>query len=819
MVYTLLPFKRIFSRGGVQSAAFTLRINMIKCKCFKTLIFYLPNMGRRKKNREVKEEYYAMSPETKKGIIIIFLFAFAIISLLSFLQLAGAVGVFIDNGLGIVFGWTKYIFPIILLGLAYTWLRPARYTLQLSNYLGLILFVLSINGLMHLQFPVEESVDQAFEGVGGGLTGLVLGYSSHIFLGFWASLVLLAALTVAAILLVFNIGLDSLMRFKETSVASLSSRQERRKMDVAVQETEDEDEEIEDDEVIEDEEEGNATAQEVKPKPAGIFSKFKREKEEDPSLTEKLANSKFKNIKIELPLSLLNNKTTKAKSGDIKLCMDRIESTLRNFGINVEMDEVSVGPTVTQYTLKPAEGIKLTRITSLSNDLALSLAAHPIRIEAPIPGKSLVGIEVPNYQPAIVTLRSILESPGFKQRKTNLTMALGKDVSGKCWSVDLGSMPHLLVAGATGSGKSVCLNTIILSLLYQNNPDRLRFILVDPKRVEFTVYNGIPHLLTPVITDVNKTINALRWAIQEMDKRFDILSKAGKRNIGAYNESAENKMPYIVIVIDELADLMVMASADIETSIIRLTQMARAVGIHLIVATQRPSVDVITGLIKANIPARIAFSVASSMDSRTILDCVGADKLIGKGDMLYLTAELSKPRRLQGAYVSDDEIRKVAQFLKKIGGAPEYDDTVTNKQNGKTSFDVGSSDEDDELLGEAKKIVVQAGKASASLLQRRLRLGYARAARIIDLLEDQGIVGPADGARPREILVTAEQLEEQAAATPTVFKNEESDDNDEEMDETEEDVEAIAQKQESDEVQADGEDEEIDEEEDTEDVK
>lgn len=760
--------------------------------------------GRRRRHFEIEEEYYAMSSETKRGIVIIVMVVLALISLLSFFNLAGTVGQLIDKYLGIFWGLSKFLFPILILFLVYILIRPNRYQISLINYLGIALFILSINALMHLQFSSDEVIDMAFEGKGGGLIGLVFGYPAIMYLGFWASLIVLIASTIISILIIFNASLESLLFFgrerfekdendeyedehlpikkmkqiKESIIVSNSNEDEKN--------NEEEEKEKNDEKVEDDDEDG---AEEISIKKVGIFDRFRKPQVSDQSLTEKFANSKFKKIKIELPLSLLDNKSSKPRSGDIKLCMDRIESTLRNFGINVEMGEVSIGPTVTQYTLKPAEGIKLNRITSLSNDLALALAAHPIRIEAPIPGKSLVGIEVPNYQPAMVTLRSILESPSFKQRKTNLTMALGKDVSGKCWSADLSSMPHLLVAGATGSGKSVCLNAIILSLLYQNNPDRLRFILVDPKRVEFTVYNGIPHLLTPVITDVTKTVNALRWAIQEMDKRFDILSKAGKRNITAYNEEAENKMPYIVIIIDELADLMVAAAAEIEVSIIRLTQMARAVGIHLIVATQRPSVDVITGLIKANIPARIAFSVASAMDSRTILDCVGAEKLVGKGDMLFLTADLSKPRRLQGAYVSDSEIKKVVSFLQKVGGEPEYDESVTNKQNVKTSFDMnGGRDEyEDELLNEAKRIVVEAGKASASLLQRRLRLGYARAARLIDLLEEQGVVGPADGARPRDVLITIDQLNDQQ--TVTVFKKEEieeSDTNDEEIEEIEE---------------------------------
>lgn len=419
------------------------------------------------------------------------------------------------------------------------------------------------------------------------------------------------------------------------------------------------------------------------------------------------------------------------------------------------MAEVSVGPTVTQFTLKPSDGIKLTRITSLHNDLALALAAHPIRIEAPIPGKSLVGIEVPNQSVATVGLREILESKEFRDRKTSLVFSLGKDVSGKPWVTDLGRMPHLLVAGATGSGKSVCLNTIIMSLLYTNGPDDLKLIMVDPKRVELQIYNGIPHLITPVITKVGETVNALKWALREMDRRYDLLAKFGARDLAGYNSRVQDRLPYLVILIDELADLMATAAADVEGPIVRLAQMSRAVGIHLVLATQRPSVDVITGLIKANFPARIAFAVASSTDSRTILDQQGAEKLLGRGDMLFSTAELATPKRIQDSFVSETEIHRVVEFIKSKYEPADYDFTVTERHQSGTVFGGGGdvSDEDsDDLLPEAKEEILRAGKASASLLQRRLKVGYARAARLLDLLEEEGFIGPGDGAKPRELL-------------------------------------------------------------------
>jgi S-DNA-T family DNA segregation ATPase FtsK/SpoIIIE len=420
----------------------------------------------------------------------------------------------------------------------------------------------------------------------------------------------------------------------------------------------------------------------------------------------------------------------------------------------VEMGAVQVGPTVTQYTLKPADGVKLSRLTALHNDLAMALAAHPIRIEAPIPGKSLVGIEVPNQKVALVSLRELLEAPEAREQRGNLMVALGKDVSGKPWFADLSVLPHLLIAGATNSGKTVCINAILLSLLLQHTPETLRFILVDPKRVELPNYNGIPHLLTPVITDVQKTVNALRWTIGEMERRFELLSKACRRDITSYNKVMDQKLPYLIFVIDELADLMTAAGAEVEAGIIRLAQMARAVGIHLVLATQRPSVDIITGLIKANMPARLAFSVASLMDSRTILDTSGAEKLLGRGDCLWSPPELSKPRRLQSAFVGEEETKKVVEFLKG-DELPQYNDEITSKQQKTFEFNSASvpSEDDDPLLNEAKEVIIQAGKGSASLLQRRLKVGYARAARLLDLLEKIGFIGPADGAKPRELLI------------------------------------------------------------------
>ncbi|HSX06161.1 MAG TPA: DNA translocase FtsK 4TM domain-containing protein [Candidatus Saccharimonadia bacterium] len=460
-------------------------------------------------------------------------------------------------------------------------------------------------------------------------------------------------------------------------------------------------------------------------------------------------------------VGLLDNKQDKADAGNVEGNARVIRETFQNFNIDVEMEGANIGPRVTQYTLKPPTGVKLTKITALENNLALDLAATSIRMEAPIPGKRAVGIEVPNVKAAIVRLSSILQAHDWTEADDPLTFAIGKDIAGKPVMANLAKMPHLLVAGQTGSGKSVMINDILTSLLYRNSPSDLKLILVDPKTVELTPYNEIPHLLTPVITEPEKCISALKWAVAEMERRYRTLAEVKKRNIIEYNSlKSEEGMPYIVIVIDELADLMMMAARDVEALIVRIAQKARAVGIHLILATQRPSVDVITGLIKANVPARIAFTTASQVDSRTIIDQMGAEKLLGMGDMLFLTSDMPKPKRVQAAFISDDETVKVTAFIQDQR-APQYNDEVVSQpvQIGKggvvSDMGSGNSDADDDMFRDAVRVVIENKKASTSLLQRRLRIGYGRAARLIEEMEEQGIIGAADGSRPREVLVSS----------------------------------------------------------------
>lgn len=459
------------------------------------------------------------------------------------------------------------------------------------------------------------------------------------------------------------------------------------------------------------------------------------------------------------PLNLLNDKGgSPADRGDVKKNAAIIERTLESFGIQARVAEVNGGPAVTQYALEIAAGTKITKIANLQHDIALALATRTgtVRIEAPIPGKSLVGIEVPNHSLEVVTMKSVLSSDEMKKHKSKLAVTLGKDTASHSIIVDIDRMPHILIAGTTGSGKSILMHSLLTSLLFRNSPDELKLILIDPKRVEMVDYNSIPHLLTPVIVEPEKILSALKWAMAEMDRRYKLFQQVGVRNIQGYNEmSGFQALPYIVIFIDELADLMMFAPVEVEDAITRLAQLARATGIHLVISTQRPSVDIITGLMKANIPCRIAFNVASLIDSRVILDSQGAEKLLGRGDMLFLPPDASKPMRIQGVLVTDPETHALVKYLKEIGIAPQYTEEVTQMPIGKVGGRGGNggSEEKDDLFEEAIRTVCQYDRASASLLQRRLKVGYARAARIIDELEAAGVIGPGDGSKPRDVLV------------------------------------------------------------------
>jgi len=734
-------------------------------------------MARRKKQQNEKEDKEKrfpkpklnLAPETKRGIVVVVFVAVALIVVLSLAGLAGSLGEQLFKFLTLAFGVLSYAVPVILLAVAISLYNQdlekegKSSSFYWRTYLGAVLLTGSIGGLIHMFFisATVSAFTVASGGGGGGYFGALFAQPSFTYLGFWAGSLLLFALIIISILITFDISLKALWSSKSKEE---DQEEEKAKAEVpAVLKI-------------------NAMGKEgfVKEQVVGKNPKVNDDdnikiKPQLP-LPTKVVNAGKDVLKMEaitledrkdwkLPnFDLLDDSQSEIDSGNIEVNVAIIKKTLSDFGIDVEMGEVNVGPTVTQYTLRPAVGVKLSQIAALQNDLALALSAHSIRMELPIPGKALVGIEVPNKSTAIVRLREVMQTNEFVNHKSKLAIALGRDVAGHPMVADLAKMPHMLIAGATGTGKSVSINSLFISLLYRNTPQDVKFIVIDPKRVELNLYNGIPHLLTPVVIETEKAVNSLKWAVAEMDRRYKLLSESGKRNITEYNEASGLGMPYIVILVDELADLMAVAQADVEAAIVRLAQMARAVGIHLVLATQRPSVDIITGLIKANITSRIAFAVASQIDSRTILDSSGAEKLLGNGDMLYISAEFNKPRRIQGAFIGEKEVKKVVDFFKAQTGAVIYNEEILEKPKRALGISGSEGDigDDDPLLGEAIEEVKHAGKASASLLQRRLRVGYARAARLLDILEARGIIGPGDGAKPREVygVIPPEEKEE-----------------------------------------------------------
>jgi S-DNA-T family DNA segregation ATPase FtsK/SpoIIIE len=682
-------------------------------------------------NNKNKKEFVPskkLSQETNHSIWALVFLAIAILLGLAGVSLAGNAGEFIFNSLYQLLGWGYSLFPLTLLAVSATLLmhREER-AVYVPTLWGATLFFISALGFIDVLFNKR-----------GGDIGSITGYPK-IWFGpiAWAVLLFIAA--VIGIIAVFDQPIKIKFGKKEskeseieiaTPAAPAESQREQ-----GVSETTNEPKE--------------------KEKPLAIFSS----KNQKPKTNGTL--QKFTDYKSP-PLELLKSSVEKPNAGDLRANANIIKRTLESFGIAVEMGEINIGPKVTRYTLRPAEGIKLTKITALNQDLSLALSAHPIRIEAPIPGKPYVGIEVPNKSAAVVRLGNLMAYPEFSESGA-LGFCVGRDVTGDLITANIEKMPHLLVAGATGSGKSIMLHSILISLLYKNSPQTLKFILIDPKRVELSSYNGLPHLIAPVITQGKKALGVFRWAIAEMEKRYEILLKAGARDIQSYNKkNPEFPMAFIIIVVDEMADLMAAYGRDVENAIVRLAQMARATGIHLILSTQRPSVEVITGLIKANITSRIALQVASQVDSRTILDTAGAEKLLGGGDLLFVSAELSKPKRIQGAYISEDEIKKVTSFIRDNNddyidpnqeGLPFEENSDENGKDRDIFEDYAENSDDDDLLQEAIEMVKQTQKASASLLQRKLKVGYARAARLLDMMEEKGIVGPGDGAKPREVFI------------------------------------------------------------------
>lgn len=704
---------------------------------------------------------FELEPETRRNVLALLWFLIGVIAILSLFGVAGRLGETIKPRLFTWFGWGAYVLPFLVTVLALTRLDTDRFPFSRGRYIGLLLAIAAGLGLLHVPAPPSDALAFVDTGRGGGTVGFLVTYWLTQAVGRPAALLALVVLFAIGLLVVSNrtpgqfLGWIRQRRFERAQARLAEDRGEPAPEEPA----EDTEERAGEAEAAEEEE---SAADEHVPKDVRaalpVFSTRALDGVRQGDSQQATGNRRPTRLPPyhPPPLSLLSDASSRPVSTDIKATQTIIQRTLETFGIPVEMGEVSVGPTVTQYTLKPAEGVKLAKIVGLHNDLALALSAHPIRIEAPIPGKGLVGIEVPNKAVALVRLRELLSAEAFQSARSPLTFVLGKDVSGSPLVADLERMPHLLVAGATGSGKSVLINCLLASLLYRNGPMTLKLLLVDPKRVELPLYNGIPHLLSPVIIEPEKTINALRWAVAEMDRRYELLSASGRRDITSYNQGRRvgELLPRIVIVIDELADIMARHARDVENAVVRLAQIARAVGIHLVLATQRPSVDVITGLIKANITSRIAFKVASAVDSRTILDSSGAEKLLGSGDMLFLATDHTKPRRIQGGYVAEEELRRVVAHLVR-SGEPIYDSAVTGLRESLENIPLDGEDDtvDDALFTEAKRVVIEARRASTSLLQRRLRIGYARAARIMDLLEEKGMIGPPDGSRPRDVLV------------------------------------------------------------------
>ena len=709
------------------------------------------------KQKTAREPWFDdLSPHAKQAIGAVAVAVLGSFFLAALLDYAGRVGTYVQEALVWLFGLGAWLAPVVCVGYVITLLKPKEDDrISLSKVFGIALLFLTALGLLELS--AEER---------GGAIGLATVWPLSYLVDKIFSGILLGALALISLVLIFNTGLRWPRWSKKEVEDTLTAAEQ-----AAIESTNsEEDNEEEETEQAVDTENDTDTAKKVSGR--GLAKKWLGNGD-----TFRVSN--FSGPYDPPPLSLLGKDSGKVKTGDTKANANAIKRTLQEFGISVEMDAVEVGPTVTRYSLKPAQGVKISRIVGLQKEIELVLAAGTIRIEAPIPGKSLVGIEVPNTSRSTIGLSSLLTSPEYTDSPKPLLVALGKDITGNAHFANLARMPHTLIAGTTGSGKSALIHDLVVSLLYRNSPEQLRFIMVDPKRVELTLYDGIPHLLTPVITQAKKVLLSLKWAVKEMERRYDVLQEQKLQNIDAYHEkiyrpardawiaagSDEEEreqlpeaLPYIVIIVDELADLMHTYPRELEALIVRLAQMSRAVGIHLVLATQRPSVNVITGTVKANIPTRMALQVASQVDSRTILDQIGAEKLIGQGDMLYLSGELAKPTRLQSAYIRNDELTRVVNYLKDqdAGYALDtvsFDEDTDNNPDAFFSATVDDEDQD-ELYNEAKQAVIEAKKASTSFLQRRLRIGYSRAARLMDTLEDNGIIGPADGAKPRAILAT-----------------------------------------------------------------
>ena len=743
--------------------------------------------------------------DLKYEIFGIGLLSIAVLGLISFADTPlGAIGGFVGRVLKSMFGTLGGVVLMIFLGLFGIKLiiDRTKTPVNIKVYGAVLLFFLTLT-VLSLMVPLKPTfleilmtvTDQATASRGGGLVGSLLAFLLLQSFGQVGTYILLSAAAVVAILLMTNVSMAVLLQrtsgrvkecfsgtgkrlndflFTEVEETEISKTKDQDKMPPVIINNAVEDLQFTPAEMPFNEYPAKEDLEETGPLNLTFGYKnakgdntplatAKESEDEKPTSYTQLSLNDVSNFKLP-PLTLLAKplKNTKniSTAKDITDNIAKLEETLENFGIKAKVTQVSRGPAITRYEIQPPAGVKVSRIVSLADDIALSMAAPDVRIEAPIPGKAAVGIEVPNREISMVHIRDLLESQEFISAPSRLTVALGKDIAGTPIMADLTKMPHLLIAGATGAGKSVCINTLISSILFKATPDEVKFLMIDPKMVELATYNGIPHLVSPVVTNPKKAATTLRWAVREMERRYELFAKAGVRDITRYNSlfnerepgEGQSRLPLMVLIIDELADLMMVAPADVEDAICRLAQMARAAGIHLVVATQRPSVDVITGLIKANIPSRVSFAVSSQVDSRTILDMAGAEKLLGKGDMLYFPVGASKPLRVQGAFLSDREVEDLVTFLKKQA-EPTYDDTVAKEE----AKEQEEPEAEDELLPEAVRILIETGHASISMLQRRLHVGYARAARLIDIMEKKGIVGGYEGSKPRAILMTMEQ--------------------------------------------------------------
>lgn len=704
---------------------------------------------------------------TKNETISIIIIAFSLLYILAFIftDKMGIVGKIIFQTTTRFIGLGAYIFPILLLFLGILILFNYKPPNPYHRLFGIGFLFIIFLAFIHLRLLLlDNSYLWAMKGAGGGLLGYYFANSLYLYFGTTGAYLVLISLSLISALFVTevsyfyifgNLGkkikviLNNIYNILKKIGVKISPKLRRKEVpDYQEYETD-----------------------EIPKKIFKIKRIIKKEKKlEEETISDRDYQEPKQEPKVDeyqVPhLSLLYDSFAEEKT-DTKLSIDEnvkiLEKTFTNFGINAKVVGVIQGPTVTRYEIRPAPGVKISKITNLSNDIALSFAVASVRIEAPIPGKNAVGIEVPNRKRVNVYLKEILQSSEFQNGKYKLPIALGIDIGGKPIIANLTELPHLLIAGATGSGKSVCINNIILSILFKLNPKSVKFIMIDPKRVELNIYNGIPHLLIPIITDASQAIKVLNWAISEMEKRFKIFAEAGVRNLDGYNEYVINvnndteTLPYIIIVIDELADLMLSAPVKAEESLCRLAQMTRATGIHLIIATQRPSVDIITGSIKVNFPSRIAFAVSTQVDSRTILDINGAEKLLGNGDMLFSPVGVSKPIRAQGAFVVEKEIRNVVSYLMEHSPSPEYEQEVLEYKKSKNTLRDTEEEEEDEFFNDAVSIIINSKQASISILQRKLRIGYTRAARLIDVMEKKGIVGPYDGRNPRKILISNEE--------------------------------------------------------------